>query len=66
MCCYVVALRNSSYNMLWHCSNMFSVHSQKGFRDFVKNRGVDFVIEKPPNTNEIEDLIRKILSDSKF
>ena len=45
---------------------MFSVHSQKGFRDFVKNRGVDFVIEKPPNTNEIEDLIRKILSDSKF
>ena len=40
---------------------MFTIHSHKGFKEFVKQKGVDFIIEKPPNKNEIANVIKKAL-----
>ena len=28
---------------------MFSAHMKKGFEGFVKGKGIDYIIEKPPN-----------------
>ena len=32
---------------------MFSAHIRKGFSEFLKNEGVDYIIDKPPNQEEI-------------
>lgn len=36
---------------------LFSVHNHSGFREFVKERGIDYIIEKPPNSDEIMNIL---------
>lgn len=43
---------------------MFSAHQRKGFQDFVLERGVDQIIEKPPNQDEIFSLVVKAMVES--
>ena len=44
---------------------MFSAHVRKGFENYLKDQGVDFIIEKPPKTEEIFDLIVGIAQDAR-
>ena len=37
---------------------MCSVHSHRGFREFVKQKGVDYIIEKPPDYTQITNILK--------
>jgi hypothetical protein len=36
---------------------MFSAHSHRGFREYIKERGVDFILDKTPCVEEISKMI---------
>ena len=43
---------------------MFSAYKHRAFQEFAILHGVDYIIEKPPNQDEIFNLVMKVLMDA--
>jgi hypothetical protein len=43
---------------------MFSAYKHRAFQEFSIMHGVDYIIDKPPNQDEIFTLVMKVLEDA--
>lgn len=48
---------NADYHLVMPKFVMFSAHVRRGFESFIKEKGVDFIISKPPNKEEIFNIL---------
>ena len=45
---------------------MFTVHTGATFREFLRSNGVKYMIQKPPNKDEIFEIIRDAIAEVRF